>query len=81
MEIKTNGANEMNTVTFNSRPVIIEEVSHSSDYVDSYVMKAYYLDTEVELSDSELDQLTGEVDMYGIWFENVIDSANFYNYH
>ena len=71
----------MKPVIFNGRQVEIEEVSHTKDYVDSYVVKAYYLDNEQELTDLELDQLTGELDMYEQWFEHQVDTANFYQYH
>jgi len=71
----------MQPVIFNSRPVEIEEVSCASDYSDSYIAKAYYIDTETELSDSELDQLTNELDLYEFWFERQVDQANFYQFH
>lgn len=47
--------------TFNSRPVEISDINHDSkDSCDSFIESAYYIDTEIDLTDEELDELTDE---------------------
>lgn len=49
----------MNLV-FNNRKVYVEDMLFSRNIVDSYITEAYYADTEVALTEEELDQLTQE---------------------
>lgn len=50
----------MERLEFNSRPVQVEEIQFERDIEDTYIIEAYYLDTEMELSIDELEQLTNE---------------------
>lgn len=64
-------------VQFNNRPVEILNLVFTSDVVDCYIEKAEYTDTEIMLTDAELDQLQKDVAdyIYDQWFERQIDRA------
>jgi len=64
--------------TFKNRPVEIESISHDRyDSCDSFIELAYYADTDEELTDEELQELTDENQdlVYKSWFERQIDAA------
>jgi hypothetical protein len=67
-------------LTFNSRPVEVDSISFDSDVVDCYIERAFYLDTEIELTDEECQQLTDENPefMYEEWNEYQIGRAEAY---
>lgn len=47
-------------VKFNGRKVEITDIAFRGDMVDTFIDSAYYIDTEEELDDDELAQLTNE---------------------
>lgn len=67
-------------LTLNSRQVEVFDVSYGRDSVDSYIISAYYLDTETELTEDELEQLTNENEewLYEQWNDYWIGEADFY---
>lgn len=68
-------------LTLNGRPVEVDSVNHGRhDSCDSFIERAFWLDTEVELTDEECYQLSEENPefLYEQWHENMIDRAEFY---
>jgi len=65
-------------VIFKGRQVEVCEVAHGADYVDSYIEDAYYVDTEEQLTEQEMDQLfTDRNDIfYEDWVNHQIDKAH-----
>lgn len=62
--------------TFNGRLVSIESVD--GEGVDAYITEAYYVDTEKNLTDDELEELTAQCPdtVWEMAFEKMIDRAD-----
>lgn len=63
--------------TYKNREVYIEEIEHSSDSVDSYITKAFFVDDQSDLNEDELIALTDEEAMliYEDWVQYNVGRA------
>jgi hypothetical protein len=64
---------------YDNKEVLITEIEHGSDYCDSYIVSAEYVETGEELDDNELDELTelcADI-LYDDWYER--QACEFYD--
>lgn len=67
----------MSSVLFKDRLVILAVISYGDDPVDTFVEDAYYSDSEIDLTEEELVQLTDEIQdvLYDEWLQHEIGTA------
>ena len=67
-------------VVFNDRQVEIDSFNFGVHIEDSYIESAYYVDTEIDLTDEELDLLTNENQdlVYSEYWESKVCQADDY---